>query len=154
MGRPQFIPTSYRAFAVDFDGDGRRDIWNDDADVIGSVANYFARHGWRPGEAITAPARGVGAGHRRLLEAGIRPSLVLGELRAEGIRTDPALADDTEVSLIALEGREGPEYWVGLHNFYVITRYNHSALYAMAVYQLSREILLRHRQEVPVAQGE
>ena len=147
MGRPQFIPSSYRAYAVDFDGDGHRDIWENDADVIGSVANYFARHGWRHGAPVASPLSGVGAGREAFVAAGMKPSLTLGQLRAAGIRGAAGLADQTATSLVELEQPQGYEYWAGLDNFYVITRYNHSNLYAMAVYQLSREILALRNTE-------
>lgn len=145
MGQPQFIPSSYRAYAVDFDGDGRRDLWNSEADVVGSVANYFALHGWRAGEPVAAPASGVTQRHRALVTGENTkprpPSLKIADLRAAGIRISDDLAADQLASLIRLSTPGGSDYWVGLHNFYVITRYNHSNLYAMAVYQLSREIL-------------
>ena len=151
MGRPQFIPSSYRAYAVDFDGDGDRDIWHDDADAIGSVANYLARHGWRRGAPIVARAYGVEDEHRPMLEAGMKPSLTLGELRRAGIDLGAALDDSLKASLFELETRHGSEHWAGLHNFYVITRYNHSNLYAMAVYQLSREIQALAQAEPAIA---
>ncbi len=145
MGRPQFIPSSYRAYAVDFDGDGTRDIWQNDADVIGSVANYFAVHGWTRGAPVAAPISGVHDRPEAFVEAGMKPSLTVGQLRASGYRLDPELPDDAKTSVVALEQADGEDFWAGLENFYVITRYNHSNLYAMAVLQLSREILaLRH----------
>jgi membrane-bound lytic murein transglycosylase B len=141
MGRSQFMPSSFRAYAVDFDGDGRRDLWGSDADAIGSVANYFVRNGWRPGERVVLPASGVDERHRRFLDAGLKPTLTLGELAAAGIRvTADGLPPDTPSSLFDLDEEDGPAYWAGLQNFYAITRYNRSELYAMAVYQLSREI--------------
>jgi membrane-bound lytic murein transglycosylase B len=141
MGRSQFMPSSFRAYAVDFDGDGRRDLWGSDADAIGSIANYFVRNGWRPGERVVLPASGVDERHRRFLDAGLKPTLTLGELAAAGIRvTADGLPPDTPSSLFDLDEEDGPAYWAGLQNFYAITRYNRSELYAMAVYQLSREI--------------
>ena len=141
MGKPQFIASSYRRYAVDFDGNGVRDLWNSNADIIGSVANYFKRHGWRPGEPITLPARGAGEQHQAFVDAGMKPSISLASLFNSGITAEVGLQDDAKSSLIRLEGEKGDEYWLGLHNFYVITRYNHSNLYAMAVYQLSQRIL-------------
>jgi len=147
MGQPQFIPSSYRGYAVDFDGDGRRDLWDSEADVIGSVANYFKRHGWRPGEAIAAPASGVQPRHAELIvgrgQKPQPPAHTVGELRKTGIRMDPALSDSLDADLIELDSDEHREHWVGLYNFYVITRYNHSYFYAMAVYQLSLELAAR-----------
>ncbi len=141
MGKPQFISSSYRNYAVDFDGDGKRDLHNSDADVIGSVANYFKRHGWRQGEMITQQARSEER-HEKYVQAGMKPSIAVSELMASGLRPDGLVLPEPEAlaSLILLKGKHGDEYWFGLHNFYVITRYNHSNLYAMAVYQLSQEI--------------
>jgi membrane-bound lytic murein transglycosylase B len=141
MGKPQFIPSSYRAYAIDFDGDGRRDLWESNADVIGSVAAYFKRHGWKSGGPITSRALGVNGDHAEFMQAGMKPSIKLGTLRKAGIRSEQRTADDALASLIELDGDAGVEHWLGLHNFYVITRYNHSNLYAMAVHQLSRAIL-------------
>ena len=146
LGKPQFIPSSYRQYAVDFDGDGRRDLWNSNADVIGSVAAYFERHGWQRGQPVTTPARGVDDSNRRLAERGMKPSIRLDHLQGAGIEPEAPLEvpPETRASLIRLQGAAGDEYWIGLPNFYTITRYNHSNLYAMAVYQLSREILRRY----------
>jgi membrane-bound lytic murein transglycosylase B len=145
MGKPQFIPSSYRAYAVDFDGDGKRDLLNNNADVIGSVAAYFNRHGWTPGKPITGKAKGVTAAHQHFIDAGMKPSISIATLQQAGIVADAPAAPDALASLIRLEGESADEHWLGLDNFYVITRYNHSNLYAMAVYQLSQEILKRKR---------
>ncbi len=152
MGLGQFIPSSYRAYAVDFDGNGKADLW-DPEDAIGSVANYFARHGWRAGKEIAMPARiTAGADPEPLLKAGLRPSLSLARLRQAGVEPQGDPDEGETAALLRLEGIAGPEYWLALHNFYVITRYNHSPLYAMAVYQLSREIadLEKRRRDEPV----
>lgn len=148
MGRPQFIPSSYRAYAVDFDRDGKTDIWDNDVDVIGSVGNYFAAHGWRKDAPITAQVSGADARHEHFIAAGMKPSLEVSQLRDSGLMLASEIPNNERCSLIRLEQRGTPDYWAGLHNFYVITRYNHSNLYAMAVYQLSREILdLRQTSE-------
>lgn len=141
MGKPQFIPSSYRHYAVDFDGDGRRDLWNNNADVIGSVANYFKTHGWKPQQPVIAPARIKGDQYKPLLKKNVKPQMLVREFAQHGVSIDGGLPPDHPGMLIELETEQGPEYWVGLDNFYVITRYNRSPLYAMAVYQLSREIL-------------
>jgi membrane-bound lytic murein transglycosylase B len=145
MGKPQFIPTSYRQYAVDFDGDGRRDLWESTADIIGSVANYFATHGWRSGELVASPVDRLTNAHKAQAmgenDRPIPPKLELRQLTAEGLELPVETAQEQLGSLVAFNGREGVEYWLGLYNFYVITRYNHSYLYAMAVYQLSQEIL-------------
>ncbi len=150
VGQAQFIPSSYRAYAVDFDGDGRRDLWQSRADAIGSIANYLAEHGWQPGAPVAAPARLAAGPPAEVAIAGRAPSTptqTLGNLRAQGIEADPGLADDLRAALIGLQrehadnAAEPPqEYWLGFDNFYAITRYNHSNLYAMAVHQLSRAI--------------
>jgi len=141
MGMPQFIPSSYRAYAVDFDGDGKRDLFDSKADIIGSVANYFKRHGWEPGRRVALQANVDGEVPDELADAGMKPSLSYAQLKAGGVSVDEPLRDNEIVSLVELEMEDGNQYWLGLKNFYVITRYNHSNLYAMAVYQLSREIL-------------
>ena len=143
MGKPQFIPSSYRAYAVDFDGDGKRDLFNNNADVIGSVAAYFKRHGWRSGEPVTLRANGINGKHQHFIDAGMKPSIPVSVIEESGIQLDGKASPSDLASLISLEGKQSDEHWLGLNNFYVITRYNHSNLYAMAVYQLSQEILKR-----------
>ena len=141
IGIPQFMPGSYRRYAVDFDGDGAADLRASAADAIGSVANFLAHHGWRRGERVQLPARVTGAAHRALLEAGIEPRTGLDELKRYGVETRTGLAVDTPVALIELESAGAPsEYRLGLRNFYVLTRYNRSVLYASAVYDLAQEI--------------
>jgi len=141
MGMPQFIPSSFRAYAVDFDKDGHRDLWDNTSDVIGSVANYFARHKWQRGEPIATRATLQGAPPQALLDKGYKPSIELGKLKAMGIEPVTNYNDKEEVALISLESSPShQQYWVTLNNFYVITRYNHSPLYAMAVYQLGEAI--------------
>ena len=135
MGQPQFIPSSFRAYAVDFDEDGQRNLWSDTADAVGSVANYFKRHGWRSGGPIAVHVQ-VEGDPQPLLDKGLKPKIPVRELRAHGVAL-PETIDDGELgALLALETEHGHQYWVVFHNFYVITRYNHSPLYAMAVYQL------------------
>lgn len=139
MGYGQFTPSSFREYAVDFDGDGVRDIWNDTADAIGSVANYLAKHGWHKGEVITVRASEPVVKEGVFTES-VSPSRTIGELKRDGVVIDVKMDDATRVAPLIFEGKAGPEYWLGLHNFYVITRYNHSKLYAMAVYQLSEKL--------------
>lgn len=139
MGLGQFIPSSYRAYAVDFDGSGSRDLWQSLPDALGSVANYLKVHGWRPGEPTALPVSALPEGLDG--DFPIKPEATLDELAALGIAFDArGLPGDTPATLIELEGEQGPEYWVGLYNFYVITRYNRSPLYAMAVSQLAAAI--------------
>ncbi|WP_311949219.1 lytic murein transglycosylase B [Halomonas piscis] len=148
MGYPQFIPTSYDAYAIDFDGDGQRDLWHNPVDAIGSVANYFAEHGWRRGEAVYQPALGPEAPPDALaLNRTSLPDTTLGEAVAAGVyplgRTLESLIDDAESPVVPLRlaAETGPPtYRLGGYNFYVIMRYNHSHLYAMAVAELARAI--------------
>ncbi len=153
MGKPQFISSSFRRYAIDFDRNGIRDLWQSDADVIGSVANYFVHHGWQRGQPISAPAVGVNGSHTHFVQAGMKPSLELGTLANAGISSPLSLDAATEASLIELDNGSGNEYWLGLNNFYVITRYNHSNLYAMAVYQLSEKIRTLHEEKTEIAHG-
>ena len=145
MGIPQFIPTSYRAYAVDFDGDGKRDLIDSIDDAIGSVANYLDRHGWETGEIIALPAAVSGDDYLALLAKGSRPHTVLADMADYGVVAVDASGSRALGALIELDNREGPEHWIGLQNFYAITRYNHSNLYAMAVFQLGREIERKFR---------
>jgi len=151
MGRPQFISSSYRAYAVDFDADGKRDIWNNNADVIGSVANYFAKHGWKAGAPVTQRVQGVNGDHQAIIEAGYKPHTTVGRLQEAGVKLQKPLPMDRKTSLLAMETDQETQHWLGLHNFYVITRYNHSPLYAMAVFQLSEAIRLLHEQQQTTA---
>lgn len=144
MGYGQFIPSSYRNYAVDFDGDGHVDIWNNPVDAIGSVANYFKLHGWQPGGEIAGRASvSANADPEVITNEASKPSLTVAELLAKGYSSDDRFDATAKASVMSLEGLEGPEFWMGLQNFYVITRYNHSHLYAMAVYQLSRGVAQR-----------
>tara|TARA_R110002072_G_scaffold584_8_gene4624 strand:+ start:695 stop:1654 length:960 start_codon:yes stop_codon:yes gene_type:complete len=140
MGYGQFMPSSYRAYAVDFDGDDVIDIWNNPVDAIGSVANYFKRHGWRRGETVTVAAT-VSPGYKpELANDGLKPQRTVADFTAAGYRPAVAVPAEAKATVMEFEGSEGLEHWFGLHNFYVITRYNHSAMYAMSVYQLSQEL--------------
>jgi len=139
MGVAQFISSSYRNFAVDFNGDGVIDLWNVE-DAIGSVANYFKQHGWRSEEQVALQAMVKGERVQQALSPSLEPSITGKELRSFGWNGFSDAFNDYQVTAIQLEGDHGFEYWLGLPNFYVITRYNHSLMYAMAVYQLSEEI--------------
>lgn len=141
MGLPQFMPGSFRAYAVDFDGDGHIDIWNNPVDAIGSVASYFKRHGWVAGEPVVSRAQVRGENAEQGLTEGLDPVKNVGELRALGWASGDALRDDLAVTAFRLDGVDGMEYWMGLPNFYVITRYNRSVMYSMAVHQLSESLV-------------
>ncbi|MDF2488068.1 MAG: lytic murein transglycosylase [Pseudomonas sp.] len=144
MGLPQFMPSSFRAYAVDFDGDGHINIWNNPDDAIGSVASYFKRHGWVAGEAVVSRATVSGEHVEEGLSPGIDAVKTVAQLRDLGWSSHDALRDDLPVTAFRLEGDNGPEYWLGLKNFYAITRYNRSVMYAMAVHQLS-DLLVQAR---------
>ena len=141
MGIPQFISSSYRNFAIDFDGDARRDLVGSVGDAIGSVARYLERHGWRRGEAVAFPASVAPGALPELLEAGMKPHTALAALDGVRVGAEWSAFVDRPAALIELQGAEGAEHWVVLDNFYAITRYNHSKLYAMAVHQLAEWIL-------------
>lgn len=144
MGLPQFMPSSFRGYAKDFDLDGKRNIWTNSADAIASVANYFVRNQWRAGGApIAYPVSARSDAYRQALGKGVKPDVSVGELRRLGVDIPAQLAASETVKLLAYQQQEGEDLWLGLHNFYVITRYNHSPLYAMAVYQLSQAIAAR-----------
>jgi len=142
MGAPQFMPDSFRVYAVDFDGDGKRDIWEDWPDIIGSVANYFHLHGWQDNGLSVVPAA-------LPKDATVPAPTVssIGALRRASVTLSDGLPDDAEAILIALQDQDSTEYWVGLHNFRVITQYNKSPLYAMAVIQLANAISQRRASE-------
>jgi len=141
MGYGQFIPSSYRSFAIDFDADGIRDIWMNPADAIGSVANYLSEHHWLPGQPVADQLKNVSTQAMSLFGGKLKPHVSVEDLEKNGIRADARISADSEVSPLLFQGGEGAEYWLGYYNFYVITRYNHSKLYAMAVYQLSLELM-------------
>ncbi len=149
MGYGQFIPSSYRNFAVDFDGDGQRDIWSNPSDAVGSVANYFSRHGWRAGEPVVLPVQVVGSAAAEVANESLKLTRTVAELESLGVAV-AGLAPDQDAALFRMEGAEGDEYWLGLNNFHVITRYNHSRLYALAVHQLGERI--KSRREALMAE--
>ena len=144
MGLPQFIPSSFRRWALDFDEDGRIDFWKSAADAIGSVAYYYYSFGWESGAPIVERAEIYGAAE---LPAANAPEHTIAELEELGISTPAELACDTKAFLVSLDVENGFEHWLGMNNFYVITRYNRSPKYAMAVYQLSGAIREQKEQE-------
>ena len=149
MGYGQFMPSSYRAYAVDFDGDGFTDIWNNTTDAIGSVANYFKQHGWQGGKPVVSRVRpdddmGKKAPTYTFNEIN-PPSVTVAEWKKRGYQPITDLPVDAKALILKLDGQHGEEYWLGLQNFYVITRYNRSHLYSMAVHQLSQ--LIKEKME-------
>jgi membrane-bound lytic murein transglycosylase B len=140
MGIPQFMPSSFRNYAVDGDGDGRRNLWTSWADVFASVANYLREHGWRKDEPVMARADVAEADLAGLEFGKLALTETVGSLRARGVRFDTPLPAEAPAVLIELAGRDGPEHRVGFANFYAITRYNRSQLYASAVSDLADAI--------------
>jgi membrane-bound lytic murein transglycosylase B len=145
MGIPQFISSSYRRYAVDFDGDGVRDLLNSEIDAIGSVANYLKVHGWQRDGAVALPASVSGDEYKALVKKGMKPHTPVSDMDNFGVVVLYAGENESPGALIELTNKGDTEHWVGLQNFYAITRYNHSSLYAMAVFQLAREIRKRYR---------
>lgn len=145
MGIPQFMPSSFRHYAADFEGDGKKDIWKNTADVIASVANYFTVHGWQQGEPVAFPVSVEGEEYKKIIGKSLKPKQTLATLQANGVNIgETKLPPETTARLLSLQQKKGTEEWAILTNFYVITRYNHSDHYAMAVYQLSEEIKNRY----------
>ncbi|MGF2685965.1 lytic murein transglycosylase B [Marinobacter sp. DUT-3] len=144
MGYGQFISSSYRNFAIDFDDDGIADILTNPVDAIGSVANYFSKHHWREGEPVAERLESDLPEGSPLLTRELKPRLTVSDYRDAGLEPRQEVEGGAAARAILLQGAKGPELWLTYHNFYVITRYNHSHLYALAVKQLADE-LDKHR---------
>jgi membrane-bound lytic murein transglycosylase B len=142
MGMPQFISSSYRNYAIDFDGDGQINLFDSIADITGSVANYFVAHGWQRSGRVARPLIAIENNTIDQLEPGVKPNYKWQDFKQNGLESRFEIDAEAPIALVALQQKSHPEYWAGFKNFYVITRYNHSELYAMAVYQLSK--LIRH----------
>jgi membrane-bound lytic murein transglycosylase B len=144
---PQFLPSSYRRHAVDFDHDGKRDLWNH-SDAIGSIANYYKTFGWQPDEkvivALEQPVEPARDEFMQLLERGIKPNVTVAAIKRTGVSPAELVPDDAQVSVFAAETDAGTRYWLGFNNFYVITRYNRSVNYALAVHELALELRRMH----------
>ena len=141
MGYGQFMPSSYKQYAVDFSGDGHINLW-DPVDAIGSVANYFKAHGWVKGDQVAVMANGQAPG----LPNGFKTKYSISQLTAAGLTPQQPLGNHQQASLLRLDVGTGYQYWYGLPNFYTITRYNHSTHYAMAVWQLGQAVALARVQ--------
>ncbi len=139
MGLGQFMPSSFRRYAVDFDGDGHRNLW-DPVDAIGSVAHYFAQNGWQRNGLVAIPAQVQSREKADTLPSGLDTRYTLAKLAQAGIRPSIQLGSSEGISLLKLDAQGGYEYWLGLANFRVITRYNRSIYYAMAVHQLAQAL--------------
>lgn len=141
MGVPQFIASSYRHYAVDFNGDNKRDLISQPVDAIGSVAHYLKKHKWKRDEPIASDVKfSSDASPEKVVTKGLKTGTSVAQLRKHGVELASSVSNDTAVGLVALDQEQGKLYRVGFNNFYVITRYNRSALYAMAVYELSQKI--------------
>lgn len=147
IGIPQFMPGSYRKYAVDFDGDGVRDLRRV-ADAIGSVANYYSEFGWREGEQVVVPVDVGNSPLDALLGLGLQPHLAVAEYRKRGVVPLEPVPDQALATLFVTQSAAGPRYWLGLNNFYVITRYNRSINYAMVVHELA-QLLRQGRPAAP-----
>ena len=145
VGFSQFMPSSYRYYAVDFDGDGKRNLWQT-PDALASIANYLARHGWKYGGTIANRVELTGTPENWPLNKGLKPWLSRSDIQNYGIASISGLAEDEPLfSIAAFEIKDGVyEYWATYHNFYVISRYNHSRRYSMAVYQISKLMQRRY----------
>jgi len=149
MGVPQFMPSSYRRYAVDGNTDRKRDLWTDWDDVLASIANYFVEHGWEPGGPVLAETRLDPDPRFQFDPRNLELNETVDSLNAQGVKVVGDEAGSTPVVLISAEQQDGPAYRVGFKNFYVITRYNRSARYAMAVHDLADAILLRVQSAQP-----
>jgi len=144
MGYGQFMPSSYQHYAVNFDGKGKKDIWKNPSDAIGSVANYFKQHGWKLDQPVIVSAKSetaktldaIDINNRRL-----KPKTTLADFSKQGVNSDlTSQFPEMKAALVSLPEKSGPTYWLGFKNFYAISRYNHSHMYSMAVYLLSQEL--------------
>jgi membrane-bound lytic murein transglycosylase B len=140
LGWPQFMPSSYRRYALDYNGNGKIDLWADTADVVGSVASYLRHAGWKEGNPVVAHARVIAIDPKPLLDLGLKPKLTLAEWHQRDVETVDRVPEVLRASLFALDMIDGPQYWLGFDNFYALLQYNYSRNYAMAVYQLAQEI--------------
>lgn len=156
LGQPQFMPSSYRMYAVAFDGGKQANLFTNENDVISSVANYFARHGWQRNQPIASPAMVVGTRFEQLplQDRNTKitiPTMNLAELQKYGVTVNDTLPATTKGTFMRFEKADGKEeYWVAYYNFYVLTRYNTSKLYAMAVYQLSQQVNTAYQKQAKV----
>jgi len=147
MGMPQFMPTSYRRYAIDFNADGHTDLWNDTADIIGSIGSYLHQSGWKEGTPVVVPARVDTADWKPLVDLGLKPTLTLDQWKMRGVDTLSNTQASMLASLFTLDLLGGPEFWFGSENFYAILQYNRSRNYAMAVNDLANEIA-RERERI------
>jgi membrane-bound lytic murein transglycosylase B len=140
IGIPQFLPSSYRKYAKNLDGDSKPDLVNSVPDAVASIANYYRSFGWRPGEPVAVRAEMNGAGATAVNNREIEPRVTVADLQQRGLKPLTPVAGAQLAAPFAVEEKDGKQYWLGLNNFYVITRYNRSINYALAVYELAQEL--------------
>ncbi len=143
MGLPQFMPSSYRNYAADYENDNKRNIWTNPADAIASVGHYLLKYGWQKNEGIAYKLIVTGNDYTQALFDDLKPQSTVAELQALNIIIPPNIPRQAPAKLLEYQQASAPEFWLGLTNFYTITRYNHSQMYALAVYQLSEAILAK-----------
>lgn len=150
VGYGQFMPSSYRNYAVDFDRDGERNLWNDVEDSIGSVANYLRNYsvsfGWQPNDIVIEATKVRPSAVDSLLALEFKPQFTVRQLKQKGLQFASNKYDNHLGLLIDLKTEQGTLYWVGFNNFYMLTRYNKSNRYAMAVYQLAQAIKAEYNE--------
>lgn len=151
MGWPQFMPSSYRRYSIDYDGDGRVDLWSSRADVIGSIGSYLAQFGWKPGEPFAVPVQ-LDAEPEPMPALGSEPPFNVEQWRMRGVRAPEEAPSALGAGLFRLDFVDGPQYWLGFTNFYAVLHYNRSRHYAMAVWQLAQEISAAREQQLALAQ--
>ena len=147
IGIPQFMPSSYRNYAVDFDNDGKIDLSESTADSIGSVANYLKAHGWEVDGPVVTRAQVSDNSRHETLKMTHMPLYTISKMKEFGITPLTDISDDRKATLIKLNSKDHMEYWLGFNNFYVITRYNRSTHYAMSILLLSEEISVSRKNK-------
>ena len=148
MGIPQFMPSSYRAYAVDYTADKQANIWQTEEDAIASVANYLSRHGWKKDKPVASRAKVTGTNYEKVLSKGLKPDKKLSQAGKSGWSPFNVIPPSSKVLAMKMQGQDGPEYWLGMNNFYVVTRYNRSRMYALAVHQLARAVMSDYKKTV------
>lgn len=145
LGLPQFMPSSYRHYAVKIDGDNHSDLFTSIPDSIGSIANYLRQNGWQPGGMIALPAMTKEA--KEWPYARVQPQYTLPEISRQGVYPLTPVNTTERANILTMAGEAAPQHWLIFNNFYAITRYNSSPMYALVVYQLSQQLTQRYKQE-------
>ncbi len=153
MGIPQFMPSSYRAYAVDATSDQQANIWKTNEDAIASVANYLKLHKWKEGRPVAVVAKVSGTKYEKVLSTGLKPDKKYLQVEKSGWKPVTPVPTGATVLPMKMKGGNGPEYWLGMDNFYVITRYNRSSMYALAVHQLAKAVKSSYMKSKPGKNG-